>query len=405
MLKKTPVDWLLTRLTRSRNARRKSLNFKHDRQGTAPHVPSVVQELEDRVLLAAEIAVFGNGVEILDGDTTPSATDGTIFPDTPVGGMSTLTFTIQNSGDEALNFTTIQIAGSNPFGLGQTPFSVAPGSSETASLQFFSSSIGTFSGTYILNSNDADEGVFNFDVMGTAVANTTPTITSGASVSAAENSSGVIATVTATDPDAPTFQTLTYSISGGADQGAFSIDSSTGALTFADPSAIDFENPTDTGGTAGDNVYQVTVQASDGTASATQTINVTVTDASISRTVNLPNASDSYTIAQDGNDIVVTNSSMTELSRDVANDLTSLTIVGGSGDDTVVLDASLNGNTFTLNVNGSGGSDSVNGSATTLPVTFNGGSGNDTLIGGGGADVFIGGTGNDSATGGSLIYV
>lgn len=61
----------MARLIRSRNARRKSLSFKHDCQIAAPHVPSEVQELEDRLLLAAEIAVFGNGVEIVDGDTTP----------------------------------------------------------------------------------------------------------------------------------------------------------------------------------------------------------------------------------------------------------------------------------------------------------------------------------------------
>jgi hypothetical protein len=59
------------------------------------------------------------------------------------------------------------------------------------------------------------------------------------------------------DPDAGT--TITYSKSGGADQGAFTIDGSTGVLSFA--TAPNFESPTDSGG---NNVYDVVVTASDG---------------------------------------------------------------------------------------------------------------------------------------------
>ena len=65
---------------------------------------------------------------------------------------------------------------------------------------------------------------------------------------------------------------LTYSIVGGADATLFSIDSSTGVLTFN--TAPDSQAPNDVGG---DNIYNVIVQASDGTASDTQAIAVTVT--------------------------------------------------------------------------------------------------------------------------------
>jgi VCBS repeat-containing protein len=77
--------------------------------------------------------------------------------------------------------------------------------------------------------------------------------------------------VTATDADLRG-DTLTYSISGGADAAKFAINSSTGALRFA--LAPDFETPTDVGT---DNVYDVTVQVSDGTLTDTQAIAVTVT--------------------------------------------------------------------------------------------------------------------------------
>ncbi|BDT69843.1 hypothetical protein os1_40350 [Comamonadaceae bacterium OS-1] len=90
-----------------------------------------------------------------------------------------------------------------------------------------------------------------------------------ASVSMAENSTAVT-TVTATDVDSPS---LTYAISGGADAALFQIDTSTGALSFL--SAPDFENPTDAGA---NNVYDVTVQASDGNLTDTQALTITVTN-------------------------------------------------------------------------------------------------------------------------------
>jgi Ca2+-binding RTX toxin-like protein len=88
-----------------------------------------------------------------------------------------------------------------------------------------------------------------------------------ASVAVDENETDV-ATVTAldTDGDAPV-----YSIAGGADAARFVIDSSTGALAFAD--APDHEAPADADG---DNVYEVIVAASDGQFSDQQTILVAV---------------------------------------------------------------------------------------------------------------------------------
>ena len=90
-----------------------------------------------------------------------------------------------------------------------------------------------------------------------------------ANVNVNENTTAVT-TVTATDADLPA-QTLTYAIAGGADAALFSIDGNTGALTFLAPP--DYEAPADANG---DNVYEVTVQASDGTLTDTQAISVTV---------------------------------------------------------------------------------------------------------------------------------
>ena len=100
--------------------------------------------------------------------------------------------------------------------------------------------------------------------------NANPVFTSPNTANVPENATAVM-TVTATDSDVPA-QAVTFSIVGGADQAKFSITSG-GALSFA--SAPDFEAPADANG---DNIYEVTVEASDGAGgTAMQTINVTVT--------------------------------------------------------------------------------------------------------------------------------
>ena len=75
---------------------------------------------------------------------------------------------------------------------------------------------------------------------------------------------------------------ITYSIAGGADAGKFSIDPSTGVLSFT--GAPNFEAPGDAGA---NNVYDVTVGISDGVASRTQDLQVSVSDANETPSVAL----------------------------------------------------------------------------------------------------------------------
>ncbi len=100
-----------------------------------------------------------------------------------------------------------------------------------------------------------------------------PVFTSGATVTYAENATTAVTTVGATDTDAG--QTVTFTLTGGADVGLFSITPA-GVLTFN--VAPDFEMPTDTGM---NNVYEVTIMATDnGTPAMTamQALTITVTD-------------------------------------------------------------------------------------------------------------------------------
>ncbi len=101
--------------------------------------------------------------------------------------------------------------------------------------------------------------------------NAAPTFTSAGNASAAENGNASGYTATATDADG---DTLTFSISGGADAALFSIDGASGLLSFNAPP--NFEIPGDSNA---DNVYDVTIGVSDGNGgTATQAVAVTVTD-------------------------------------------------------------------------------------------------------------------------------
>ncbi|MCA9086798.1 MAG: cadherin repeat domain-containing protein, partial [Planctomycetaceae bacterium] len=144
---------------------------------------------------------------------------------------------------------------------------------------------------YVMQVTVTDSGTGNLaDVQDIVVTvtdvNDNPVITSSNSVSAVENQTAVL-TVTATDEDVPA-QTLTYSISGGIDQALFSIEASSGELTFV--SEPDFENPGDMGG---DNVYDVQVTVTDsgaGHLTDVQNIAVTVTDVNDNPIITSSNA-------------------------------------------------------------------------------------------------------------------
>src|SRR5262249_38335356 len=150
-----------------------------------------------------------------------------------------------------------------------------------------------------------------------------PVITSNggsasATVTVAENTTAVT-TVTASDPDVT--GTLTYSIVGGDRKSDVNSNPVAGALPFvSDPNN---ENPVDAGG---DNVYDVTVQVSDGIHTASQAIAVNVGDVNDNAPVITSNgggASATVTVAE--NSTAVT--TVTASDPDVTGTLT-YSIVG-----------------------------------------------------------------------------
>ncbi len=108
-----------------------------------------------------------------------------------------------------------------------------------------------------------------------------PVITSDGGGSAAAlavpEASTAVTDVEATDADGDAEGAgLSYALAG-PDAAAFTLDAGTGVVAFASPP--DFENPTDVGGTPGDNVYEVTATVTDSTGrSDSQDLSITVLD-------------------------------------------------------------------------------------------------------------------------------
>jgi Ca2+-binding RTX toxin-like protein len=133
----------------------------------------------------------------------------------------------------------------------------------------------------LYDSTDLVVAVENFTFAdGTVIAanlvNMAPVITSNgmgdmAAIAVLENTTAVT-TVSATDANPG--DTLTYTLAGGVDAAKFSINSSTGVLTFQ--AAPNFEGTGVNASAAGNNIYDVVVQVSDGVAVDTQSLTVTV---------------------------------------------------------------------------------------------------------------------------------
>jgi len=117
-----------------------------------------------------EITVQGNGISISDGDTTPSAADGTDFGAVMRGSPPvSRTFTVRNDGTTVLTFgppSQVPTGFTWTAGWGAT---LAPGESSTFTVQLDTDVSGTKTGEYIFNNNDPNENPFNFTITGTVI--------------------------------------------------------------------------------------------------------------------------------------------------------------------------------------------------------------------------------------------
>jgi hypothetical protein len=139
------------------------------------------------------------------------------------------------------------------------------------------------------------------------------------SINQPENKSAV-ATISATDPNN---DVLTYSLATSADQALFTINASTGVLSFIN--APDYENPMDADK---NNVYMVSVVVSDGKLSATQQWLITVTDVAenVAPVITSNGGQSMVLIPLDENIVLVTQ----VLATDANNDKLTYSISGGA---------------------------------------------------------------------------
>ncbi len=229
-----------------------------------------------------------------------------------------------------------------------------------------------------------------------------------------------VGTVTAVDPEGDTVTAFT--ITGGNTGNAFKIDSVTGEIKVNDASKIDFESLAKKVGNDLVALFTLTIKATDALGAAgtkateTGPITVNIVNQSFDLTVLALDSDNTVTVSKVGNNLVARRNVAGIVTDVIAptplEDVTSLTITGGTAKDTVVLDASLNSagspatRKFTgqIVVNGNNGDDKLDASkinVATFGVAFNGGLGSDTALGGTGHDALNGNDGNDSLSGGA----
>ena len=109
-------------------------------------------------------------VEIMDGDTSPSPSEGTDFGSVEQGQPGqTRTFAIRNDGDATLNLTAVTLEVGVAFTIvGPSVEMLAPGQSDTFTVTLQSGAAGTFNDEVRIDSNDGDpdEQRFSFAITG-----------------------------------------------------------------------------------------------------------------------------------------------------------------------------------------------------------------------------------------------
>ncbi|MFO7890213.1 MAG: choice-of-anchor D domain-containing protein, partial [bacterium] len=150
-----------------------------------------------------EMDILGNGVEITDGDNTPSTTDDTDWSQVNLSsGAVTHTFTIRNEGNADLSLTgtpLVDISGSSDFTISTQPASStvsAEGGTETFVISFNPSSTGVKSATVSISNNDPDEHPYTFEVQGEGVSLPELTLTKAVDKNTAEPGEVLTYTIT-----------------------------------------------------------------------------------------------------------------------------------------------------------------------------------------------------------------
>jgi len=146
--------------------------------------PSVFGESDPLIVVASEIKVSYNGVEIIAGDLFPSTVDGTDFGDVEANdGTTSREFTITNTGTANLDLTgypaTVVISGDLPlyFSVSKAAANdvlLPGGDATTFEITFDPKALGAFNAQITIESNDVDESPYTFAISGNGTPNPVP---------------------------------------------------------------------------------------------------------------------------------------------------------------------------------------------------------------------------------------
>ena len=233
----------------------------------------------------------GSGVVIIRyfGDVTAPTITG---PSSATGATSSIS--IQENATAVHTFTADESVTWSVSGTDSSFFAISSGGVLTITARNFESPAdsGT-NNTYEVTITATDLGS-NVKTQALTVTitnlNEAPTLTNNSSsatyaLTQAENITSVV-TYAATDVDAGA--SLSFSITSGSDSADFTINSSTGVLTFV--TSPDFEAPIDSDL---NNTYVVVITVSDGSLTDVQTLTVTITNANESAVLSAPTVSGS----------------------------------------------------------------------------------------------------------------
>lgn len=128
-----------------------------------------------RQILDPEIEVWGNGVEITNGDDTPSLEDHTDFDEVENGSDATRTYTIKSVGSADLTLDgspLVEITGPAADDYTVTDFpaaTITAGSVDTFEITFSPTEVGISEAVVSIDNDDADRDPFTFSIQGTGL--------------------------------------------------------------------------------------------------------------------------------------------------------------------------------------------------------------------------------------------
>jgi Esterase-like activity of phytase/Secretion system C-terminal sorting domain/Abnormal spindle-like microcephaly-assoc'd, ASPM-SPD-2-Hydin/Bacterial protein of unknown function (DUF839) len=123
---------------------------------------------------APEVNVKGNGVDITDGDNTPSLADNTLFGNVSIGANITKTLVVENRGAASLsvsgvNFTGVHAGDFSLVSAPSFPLTIASGATQTITVRFAPVAGGNRNATINIASSDIDEKLYDIAIGGFGV--------------------------------------------------------------------------------------------------------------------------------------------------------------------------------------------------------------------------------------------